>query len=149
MRPLTEEETRVMFEETVKYIRGNLQLLMDRPKGTYCFHLPNDQVYCVSGMTLKLATNISSMDKPVPLGTCFRKFTKTYKFRLHITVFNYLVSYAMYKVWIKPEAEYVLKSGLGRITENTSQYHGAVVYSMTEVSSSWFGVTAKFTQDCR
>ena len=42
-----------------------------------------------------------------------------------------------YKVWVKPSAEqsylygnHVLKSGLGRITENTPQYQGVVVYSM-------------------
>lgn len=43
-------------------------------------------------------------------------------------------------MWIKPGAEqsflygnHVLKSGLGRITENTSQYQGVVVYSMADI----------------
>lgn len=69
---------------------------------------------------------------------------------------------------------HVLKSGLGRITENTAQYQGVVVYSMADVPlvspappaaghGSWgaetslcslflpqgFGVAAKSTQDCR
>ena len=41
---------------------------------------------------------------------------------------------------MKPTAEqqflygnHVLKSGLGRITENTAKYQGVVVYSMTDV----------------
>lgn len=43
-------------------------------------------------------------------------------------------------MWVKPGAEqsflygnHVLKSGLGRITENTMQYQGVVVYSMADV----------------
>lgn len=49
------------------------------------------------------------------------------------------MSSVQYKVWVKPGAEqsflygnHVLKSGLGRITENTSQYQGVVVYSMAD-----------------
>lgn len=71
---------------------------------------------------------------------------------------------------------HVLKSGLGRITENTAQYQGVVVYSMADVPlvspappaarhgsqaagtslfslffflPQGFGVAAKSTQDCR
>lgn len=43
-------------------------------------------------------------------------------------------------MWVKPGSEqsflygnHVLKSGLGRITENTAQYQGVVVYSMADV----------------
>lgn len=45
-----------------------------------------------------------------------------------------------YKIWLKPSAEqqflyghHVMKSGLGRITENTPQYQGIIVYSMSDV----------------
>ncbi|EGW07846.1 60S ribosome subunit biogenesis protein NIP7-like [Cricetulus griseus] len=106
-----------MFEKIAKYIGENLQLLVGRPDGTYCFRLHNDRVYYVSEMILKLAANISG-DKLVSLGTCFRKFTKTHKFRLHVTHLEYLAPYAKYKVCIKPGAEqsflygnHVLKSG--------------------------------------
>uniref|UniRef100_A0A2I3MIM1 60S ribosome subunit biogenesis protein NIP7 pre-PUA domain-containing protein n=1 Tax=Papio anubis TaxID=9555 RepID=A0A2I3MIM1_PAPAN len=92
MRPLTEEETRVMFEKIAKYIGENLQLLVDRPDGTYCFRLHNDRVYYVSEKIMKLAANISG-DKLVSLGTCFGKFTKTHKFRLHVTALDYLAPY--------------------------------------------------------
>lgn len=44
-------------------------------------------------MILKLAANISG-DKLVSLGTCFGKFTKTHKFRLHVTALDYLAPYA-------------------------------------------------------
>ena len=49
--------------------------------------------YPSSEKILKLAANISG-DKLVSLGTCFGKFTKTHKFRLHITALDYLAPYA-------------------------------------------------------
>lgn len=76
---------------------------------------------------MRKAANIGR-DNLVALGTCFGKFTKTGKFRLQITCLDYLAQFAEYKVWVKPSAElsflygnHVLKSGLGRITENTPQ----------------------------
>jgi 60S ribosome subunit biogenesis protein NIP7 len=42
----------------------------------------------------------------------------------------------------------VLKAGLGRITENTPEHQGVVVYSMGDVPLG-FGVTARSTADCR
>nr|XP_004660592.1 60S ribosome subunit biogenesis protein NIP7 homolog [Jaculus jaculus] len=93
MRPLTEEETHVMLEKIAKYIGENLQLLVDRPCGTYCFRPHNDCMYCVSENILKLTVNISG-NKLLSLRTCFGKFTKTHKFHLHITVLDYLAPYA-------------------------------------------------------
>ncbi|XP_051580909.1 60S ribosome subunit biogenesis protein NIP7 homolog [Myxocyprinus asiaticus] len=154
MRPLTDEETKTMFEKLSKYIGENIKLLVDRPDGTYCFRLHNDRVYYMSGKILKLATNISR-GKLVSVGTCFGKFTKTQKFRLHITALDFLAPYAKFKVWVKPGSEqsflygnHIMKSGLGRITENTVQYQGVVVYSMADVPLG-FGVAAKTTQECR
>lgn len=43
---------------------------------------------------------------------------------------------------------HVMKSGLGRITENTPAYTGVVIYSMSDIPLG-FGVTAKSTADCR
>ncbi|XP_017321651.1 60S ribosome subunit biogenesis protein NIP7 homolog [Ictalurus punctatus] len=154
MRPLTDEETKVMFEKLSKYIGENIKLLVDRPDGTYCFRLHHDRVYYISEKILKLATNISR-GKLVSVGTCFGKFTKTQTFRLHITALDFLAPYAKYKVWVKPGAEqsflygnHIMKSGLGRITENTNKYQGIVVYSMADVPLG-FGVAAKSTQECR
>ncbi|XP_029624468.1 60S ribosome subunit biogenesis protein NIP7 homolog [Salmo trutta] len=154
MRPLTDDETKTMFEKLSKYIGENIKLLVDRPDGTYCFRLHNDRVYYISERILKLATNIAR-GKLVSVGTCFGKFTKTIKFRLHITALDFLAPYAKFKVWVKPGQEqsflygnHVLKSGLGRITENTNQYQGVVVYSMADVPLG-FGVAAKSTQECR
>jgi 60S ribosome subunit biogenesis protein NIP7 len=75
------------------------------------------------------------------VGTCFGKFTpKTKEFRLHVTALDYLAPYALYKVWVKASQEmsflygnHILKSGLGKITENTPQYQGAVVFNMQNI----------------
>lgn len=42
---------------------------------------------------LKLATSIPR-ENLVSVGTCFGKFTKTQKFRLHVTALDYLAPYA-------------------------------------------------------
>jgi 60S ribosome subunit biogenesis protein NIP7 len=98
----------------------------------------------------------------VSLGTCFGKFSKSGKFKLHITALDHLAQYAKYKVcwtvfqfsppsateshtvrlqvWIKPNGEmpflygnHVLKAHLGRITEDTPEHQGVVVYSMNDM----------------
>lgn len=45
-----------------------------------------------------------------------------------------------YKIWLKPSAEqsylygnHILKSGLAKITENTSRYQGVVVLSTNDI----------------
>ena len=127
----------------------------------------------------------------VSLGTCLGKFSKSGKFKLHITSLDYLAQYAKYKVsfvltpfkhrrsndhdkvWVKPNGEmpflygnHVLKAHLGRITEDTPEHQGVVVYSMNDVPlvigfalhtichPQWlraqgFGVTSKSTVDTR
>lgn len=100
------------------------------------------------------AGNVARKDL-ISLGTCFGKFTKTRKFRLHVTALDFLAPYAQYKIWLKPAAEQqflyghnVTKAGLGRITENTDKYQGVVVYSMSDLPLG-FGVAAKATAECR
>ncbi|XP_071944383.1 60S ribosome subunit biogenesis protein NIP7 homolog [Antedon mediterranea] len=154
MRPLTEEETKIFFEKLSKYIGENIKMLIDRPDGTYCFRFHKDRVYYVSELIMKRAANIAR-EHLMSFGTCFGKFTKTLKFRLHVTALDFLAPYAKFKVWVKPGSEqsflygnHILKSGLGRITENTSKYQGVIVYSMSDIPLG-FGVAAKSTQECR
>lgn len=52
-----------------------------------------DHILRPSEKMLKLATNIAR-NKLVSVGTCFGKFTKTQKFRLHITALDFLAPYA-------------------------------------------------------
>ncbi|CAG8438355.1 10145_t:CDS:2 [Diversispora eburnea] len=103
---------------------------------------------------MRQATNISR-NQLISVGTSFGKFTKSKKFKLHITALDYLAQYAVYKIWIKPNGEgsflygnHVLKAHLGRITDDTPQNKGVVIYSMSDVPLG-FGVTAHSTADTR
>jgi 60S ribosome subunit biogenesis protein NIP7 len=120
--------SKTFFEKLAKYIGHGIKRLIDRPDGRYCFRLHNNRVYYVSEALLKHASALPR-DKLHQLGCTFGKFTKTGKFRLHVTCLDYLAQFAKYKVWVKPSSELsylygnnVLKAGLGRITENTPQY---------------------------
>ena len=121
MRPLTDEETTIFFSKLSKYIGRNIKLLIDRPDGiSYCFRLQKDRVYYISESIMKTAINVNR-ESLISLGTCFGKFTKTKKFRLHITCLDYIAAYSKYKIWIKPTGEMsylygnnILKSHLGK-----------------------------------
>ena len=154
MRPLTEEEMKIFFEKLAKYIGNGIKALVDRPDGRYCFRLHRDRVYYVSEHLVKHA-NALPKDQVTALGCHFGKFTKTKKFRLHVTCLDYIAQHAQYRVWLKPSAEQsflygnnVLKAGLGRITEDTPQYQGVVVMNMADVPLG-FGTTAKSTAEVR
>ena len=83
-------------------IGDNIKLLIDREDGTYCFRLHRDRVYYVSEKIMKQASNVAR-ENLISLGTCFGKFTKTRKFRLHITALDFLAPYAQHKIWAKQD----------------------------------------------
>lgn len=154
MRPLTEEETKTLFLKLSEYMGRSIERMINRTDERHCFRLLKDRVYYVSESSLKAAAPISK-DHLLHFGTCIGKFTKSGKFRLHITALDYLAQYAKYKVWLKPNAEMsflygnnVLKSGMARITESTPQYAGVVVYNMSDIPLG-FGVAAQTTDACR
>ncbi|KAL9652638.1 hypothetical protein ABK040_003941 [Willaertia magna] len=151
MRELTSEEMEIFFDKLTKYIGKNIKQLIN---DNHSFRYHNDRIYYVSNQLLQFAQNISN-DRLKTIGTCFGKFTKSKKFRLEITCLDYLSQYAEFKVWLKPQAElsylygnHVLKTGLGRITEDTPSYQGVVIYNMNDIPLG-FGVTAKSTEECR
>ena len=89
------------------------------------------------------------------MGTCFGKFTKTGKFRLHITSLDYLAKYAKNKIWIKPSGEqsylygnHVIKAHIGRMTDNIPKYSGVVYFSMNDLPLG-FGVAARGSMECK
>ncbi|CAM9340542.1 unnamed protein product [Ectocarpus fasciculatus] len=154
MRPLTDEEIRVLFEKLQLYIGVNISKLIDRKDEPYTFRLVKDRVYYVSEKQMRFATNIGR-DHLISIGTCFGKFTKNGKFRLHVTCMDFLAQYAKYKVWIKTGAEMsflygnnVTKAGLARITDATPQYAGVIVFSMSDIPLG-FGIAAQPTEYCR
>lgn len=148
MRPLTEEETKQVFEKLAKFIGQNIASMIQRPDELYCFRLLKDRVFYISESNMRLAANISR-ENLMACGTCIGKFTKTGKFYITIHAMDYLSQYAQYKVWVKSSSEMsflygnnIPKSGLGRMTDGTPQYSGVVVYSMSDVPLG-FGIAAQ------
>ncbi|KAB5594325.1 60S ribosome subunit protein nip7 [Ceratobasidium theobromae] len=158
MRPLTEDESKTVFAKLANYIGKNLVHLVDRQDENYCFRLHRDRVYYLSESAMRMAISVARPNL-VSLGTCLGKFSKSGKFKLHITALDYLAQYAKYKVgispfptaklgrseipsdiWIKPNGEmpflygnHVVKAHLGRITEDTPEHQGVVVFNMNDV----------------
>lgn len=154
MRPLTEEETKVVFEKLANYIGRNISFLIDNQTASHVFRLQKDRVYYVSEQIANFATSVSRKQL-MSLGVCFGKFTKTGKFKLHITSLPYLGQYAKYKVWIKANGEmpflygnHVLKAHIGRMSDDIPEHAGVLVYSMHDVPLG-FGVSAKSTNEAR
>jgi len=139
MRSLTEEETKTLFAKLAAYIGRNINALIDRPTDPHVFRLHKDRVYYVSQQIANLATSLPRTSL-LSLGTCLGKFSKTGKFRLHVTALDFMAQHAMYKVWVKPNGEmpflygnHVLKAHVGRITQDTPEHQGVVVYSMNDI----------------
>lgn len=176
MRPLTEEETQVLFKKLSNYTGNSLKNLIapldNSPNpDRYVFRLHQSRCYYVRLSLANLATSISR-DRLLSLGTCLGmrllfslgylhtniplgKFTKTLKFRLHITALPILAQHARYKVWIKPNGEmpflyggHIVKAHVGRWSEDCPEHQGVVVYSMSDTPLG-FGVTARSTQEAR
>ena len=139
MRPLTDQETKTLFAKLASYIGHNISALIDRPSDPHVFRLHKDRVYYVSAQLANLATSLPRTSL-LSLGTCLGKFSKTGKFRLHVTALDYLAQHATYKVWVKPNGEmpflygnHVLKAHVGRITQDTPEHQGVVIYSMSDI----------------
>lgn len=74
-------------------IGNNIKSFIERPDGPYHFREKKDRVYYVSQKILSIANNIES-DNLLSLGTCIGRFTKSGKFRLHITALHHIAPYA-------------------------------------------------------
>ncbi|KAI1464650.1 60S ribosome subunit biogenesis protein NIP7 [Daldinia bambusicola] len=159
MRQLTEQETKTLFEKLANYTGSSLKNLIapldDSPDADrYVFRLNRDRVYYVLLSVANLATSISR-DNLGSLGICLGKFSKTGKFRLHITALPILAEHARYKLWIKPNGEMpflyggnVVKAHVGRWSDDCPSHQGIVVYNMSDTPLG-FGVTARSTAEAR
>lgn len=58
MRPLTEDETKMVFEKLYKFIGKNIKNLIDRPDEPHCFRLQKNRVFYVRESLMKRATNV-------------------------------------------------------------------------------------------
>lgn len=147
MRPLTDSETKTLFEKLANYTGRSLNnLLTDTapaPGGKaqpdrYVFRVQKDRVYYVRESLANLATSVAR-ESLLSLGTCLGKFTKTGKFRMHITSLDVIAPHARYKVWVKANGEmpflyggHVVKAHVGRWSEDCPEHQGVVVLSMND-----------------
>ncbi len=165
MRPLTETETQTLFTKLANYTGRSLTHLIAPPTSTstnekttrYVFRLHSSRVYYTPLHLANLATSIARPNL-LSLGTCLGKFTKTGKFRLHITALDVIAPHARYKVWVKPNGEMpflyggnVVKAHVGRWSEDCPEHQGVVVLGMddTPLVSRCFWVTIRWIRlDC-
>ncbi|KAL9058431.1 MAG: hypothetical protein Q9162_001726 [Coniocarpon cinnabarinum] len=162
MRPLTEQETQTLFRKLADYTGRSLAHLITPPEASsnsqaadrYCFRVQQSRVYYVKETLANLATSISR-ENILSLGTCIGKFTKTGKFRIHITALDVIAPHARYKVWVKPNGEMpflyggnVVKAHVGRWSEDCPQHQGVIVMSMNDTPLG-FGITARSVAESR
>ena len=154
MRPLTDTETKTLFDKLASYTGRSLSnLLTPTPTSTtksttksssttdthHVFRIHNTRVYYLPLHLANLATSISRTAL-LSLGTCIGKFTRTGKFRLHITALDVIAPHARYKVWVKSNGEmpflyggHVVKAHVGRWSEDVPEHAGVVVLGMGDV----------------
>jgi 60S ribosome subunit biogenesis protein NIP7 len=95
---------------------------------------------------MRFATSVGRLEL-MSLGICLGKFTKTGKFRLHITSLEFLAQYARYKIWIKPNGEMsylygnnVLKAHVGKMSDDIPEHSGVVVFAMNDIPMVGFAL---------
>lgn len=160
MRALTETETQTLFSKLANYTGRSLTHLIAPPSSSstdtnptsddrHVFRLHASRVYYVRLSLAHLATSIARPNL-LSLGTCLGKFTKTGKFRLHITALDIIAPHARYNVWVKPNGEMpflyggnVVKAHVGRWSEDCPEHQGVVVLSMNDTPLVGFRVSAK------
>lgn len=98
--------TEVLFQKLSEYMGRSIEHLINRSDERHCFRLgAKDRVYYVSETVMKACTTISR-DSLLSCGACMGKFTKSGKFRLHITALDYLSQYAQVSLWIHSLCDY-------------------------------------------
>ena len=163
MRPLTDQETQTLFAKLANYTGRSLTNLIAAPSSTtadndddlptttpittstskkstrHVFRLHASRVYYLPLNLANLATSVSR-NNLLSLGTCLGKFTKTGKFRLHITALDIIAPHARYKIWVKPNGVMpflyggnILKAHVGRWSEDCPEHQGVVVLGMDDV----------------
>ncbi|EEA06606.1 60S ribosome subunit biogenesis protein NIP7, putative [Cryptosporidium muris RN66] len=154
MRPLTEDETKILFQKLSIYIGGNLMSLIDCEDETYVFRLHKERVFYMSESIAKAASLVPKKSL-LSMGVCLGKFTKSKKFRLGITALQHLARLTTNKVWVKAGGEqsyiygnHVIKRHIGRMTDGLSNNMGVIICSMDETPLG-FGVLAKSSSEVK
>jgi 60S ribosome subunit biogenesis protein NIP7 len=159
MRALTDVETQTLFTKLANYTGRSLNQLIAPSDSSdendrHVFRLHESRVYYVRLSLANLATSVAR-DNLLSLGTCVGKFTKTGKFRLHITALDVIAPHARYKLWVKQNGEMpflyggnIVKAHVGRWSEECPEHSGVVILSMDDTPLG-FGVTARSTAEAR
>ncbi|KAH1660894.1 hypothetical protein KXX65_003789 [Aspergillus fumigatus] len=162
MRQLTEQELQTLLAKLAGYTGRSLNNLIvpqsDSEDDRHVFRLQGNRVYYVKKSLADLSTSFPR-DTLLSLGTCIGKFTKTGKFRIHITVaslaLDVIAPHARYKVWIKDNGimpylygSNVVKAHVGRWSEDIPEHTGVLVYDSNDTPLG-FGVTARSTAEIR
>jgi 60S ribosome subunit biogenesis protein NIP7 len=159
MRALTDVETQTLFTKLANYTGRSLNQLIAPSDSSdendrHVFRLHESRVYYVRLSLANLATSVAR-DNLLSLGTCMGKFTKTGKFRLHITALDVIAPHARYKLWVKQNGEMpflyggnIVKAHVGRWSEDCPEHSGVVILSMDDTPLG-FGVTARSTAEAR
>ncbi|PLB51252.1 60S ribosome subunit biogenesis protein Nip7 [Aspergillus steynii IBT 23096] len=156
MRQLTEEELKTMLGKLAVYTGRSLNnLITSEDEGDrYVFRLHGNRVYYMRLSLANLATSIPRSNL-LTVGTCMGKFTKTGKFRVHLTALDIIAPHARYKVWIRDNGQMpflygssVLGAHVGRWSEDIPEHQGVVVYNMDDTPLG-FGITARSTAELK
>ncbi len=154
MRALTPDEMEQLMTKLSKYIGANTKHLLERKDEQWVFRLHGRRVWY---MPQRLAAAASSIARGnlLSIGVLIAKVTHHGHMRVQITALDILAQYSPFKLWVKPAQEqaflyggHITRAGLGRITEETPQYQGVAVYSMSDIPLG-FGVTSQSTLQCR
>ena len=97
-----------------------------------------------------MTTNVPR-EELLTAGLYVGKFTKSGKFRLHISCLDYLAKYCKNKIWVKSGGEmpylygnHVIKAHIARMTENIPQYAPVCIFNLNDLPLG-FGVAARGT----
>lgn len=160
MRALTDEETKILFTKLASYCGSSLNSLIapdpSNPSAPqYTFRLHNSRVYYGPTALFNLSISIPRSSL-LSVGTCLGRFTKSLKFRLHITALSVIAPHARYRIHVKPNGEmpflyggHVLKAHIGRWSEDIGEHQGVVVFSMEGERPVGFGITSRGTAEAR
>ncbi|BCS28146.1 ribosome biosynthesis protein NIP7 [Aspergillus puulaauensis] len=159
MRALTEQETQTLFTKLAEYTGSSLKNLIapldNSPNADrYVFRLSHNRCYYVRLSLANLATSIPR-DNLLSLGICMGKFTKTGKFRLHITALPIIAEHARNKIWIRPNGvmpflygSNVAKAHIAKFPDDAVEHSGVIVCTQDDVPLG-FGITARSTAEAR
>ena len=156
MRPLTEQESKQLFDKLAKYIGGNTKHLLEpRSNGVeWVFRLHDHRIWYMPSPLAKLSSCIAKKNL-MGIGVLIAKITHHDHIRIQVTALDVIAPLALFKVWVKPNQEqsylygnHISRAGLGRITEDTPQYQGVAVFNMGDIAIG-FGVAAQGTMQCR